>query len=138
MTLGVNETSVFSADPRSAADFLLPDTTDAGDDAEPYNVKGVDEITVLVDNGADQSVDVTIETFAFNEPNDDGTVDDADTVYAPVTDKEGADSRSIAAGDAEPVSIGVAALAYIQVRATYGSGPSSGTLTVTYQGDRQG
>lgn len=135
---GTNETSVFSVDPRAADDFLLPDTTDAGADAAPYDVRGSDEITVLVDNGTDQSVDVQIETFAFNTPNADGTVDDADTTYGPVTNKEGVDTTSIAAGEAEPVSFGIGALAYVQIRATFGNAPTSGSLTIKYQSDRQG
>lgn len=138
MTKGVNETSVFDVDPRAADEFLLPDTTDAGADAEPYDVRGVDEITILVDNGTDQGADCVVETFAFNAPNADGTVDDADTEYGPVTDKEGSDTNTIAAGDAEPISIGVAALSYIHLSATFGAAPGSGTLTATFQADRQG
>lgn len=120
---GTNETSVFDVEPRAADDFPLPDT---GDGDDPYDVRGADRITVLVDNGADEDVDVELETYAFND-------EEADTEY-PVDDS----TTSVSADETGEISVDVAALAFVRVLATYGTGPSDGTLTVTYQSDRQG
>lgn len=124
MTKSVNATSVYSVDPRSAATFALPDT---GNGEAPYDVRGADRITVLVDNGADQSVDVAVEQYAFN----DG---DASGPEYPVDGS----SETIAAGEQGEISIDVSALAYLRLTATYSTAPSAGTLTSTYQADRAG
>lgn len=125
---GTNDTSVFSVDPTNATSYPLPDT---GGGADPYDTRGHDEVTLLVDNGADQSVDVTIETFAFND-------EAASTPIGDVTDKEGVNTTTVAAGDTEPISVGVGALAFLRAVGTYATAPASGTLTVTFQSDKQG
>lgn len=121
---GTNDSSVFDVDPRAADDFPLPDT-DGGED--PYDVRTHDRITVLIENGTDQSVDVDLEQYAFN---DEG----ASTEY-PVSETS---TETVEAGDTGAISVDGASLAFLRALATFSSAPGSGTLTVTYQSDRQG
>lgn len=124
MTHGVNTTSIFTVDPRAADTFALPDTANG---ADPYDVRAHDRVTVLINNGTDQSVDVDLEQFAFND-------EEATTEY-PVDDVA---TKTIAAGETGELSVDGDALAFLRVLATFSTAPTSGTLTATYQSDLQG
>lgn len=128
MGLATNETSIYSVDPRAADTFELPDTG-TGD---PHDVRASDRATVLVDNGTDQSVDIVVTTYGFNDSTGDGTQ------YKPVADKTNKETITVSAGASQPITVAAGAHAFLTIEGTFGSAPSSGTLEAIYQTDRLG
>lgn len=119
MPPGTNDSSVYSAAPRSTDAVALPDSEGA------HDIRGLDRASALIINGLDENADLVLEGAAFDDP---GFVD-------PVA----IGSETVMAGETALLSLpNDDRVAYLRVEATPVAAPTSGEIEAKYHTHNEG